>query len=577
MDISPIANAVIIFYILAIMTLSFLDIKNDAKNEDKTVPEKLGAIAASPSNLIEKRLLNIVDEMALASGVFPPNVYILNDDEAINALTAGENRQKASIIVTSGALQYLTRDELQGVIAHEFCHIRNEHMKAGTLMRWLFLLTIMVSVISILFLAATAFALLLDYKSYAPVVLMFVPFVIIGLIGFTCASMIQSAFNRQRDFLADASSLQFCRHDGIVSALKKVGGLGSIVKTPGEFLYGHYFFNGTVKSSQFATQPPLFERIKRLDPDWNGQFIIAKALKNDEDLSVENDINADRDKKATIATVTNVAIALSDKNNVMQKIQHIATDTNAIDLLGSATANIEAIPEYLRETACDPLSARWIIYALLIDRCDRAVAARQNNIISERVYTGEFNKIVSGILYLKRESVVHLIFLCVPALKNLTIDQYKHFREVADLLIEEDGKVSLFEFNLKYLVFYPLDIAFDLRKPPRVIYNSFMPIPDVISVALSAIVYDQYKNDDEAKLAFYNACKSINGLEYVPSSKILTQTLERAYDRIQQANDEIKRHIIDLAIASVKSDNVIAPEEAETIHALRSALGLGYM
>ncbi|MDR2152671.1 MAG: hypothetical protein LBO72_07615, partial [Helicobacteraceae bacterium] len=165
---------------------------------------------------------------------------------------------------------------------------------------------------------------------------------------------------------------------------------------------------------------------------------------------------------------------------------------------------MEAIEPFLHECAADPLAARWIIYALLIDRVDRAVAARQHKIIATRVYPDGFEKIATAIDSLKRESVVHLIFLCVPALKNLTIDQYKHFREVADLLIEEDGKVSLFEFNLKYLVFYPLDIAFDLRKSPKIVYNAIEPIAKEISIALSAIVYDQYQNDEKAKSAFDN-------------------------------------------------------------------------
>jgi hypothetical protein len=190
-------------------------------------------------------------------------------------------------------------------------------------------------------------------------------------------------------------------------------------------------------------------------------------------------------------------------------------NTNAIDLLNIATANIEAIPEYPRDQAADPLSARWIIYSLLIDRHNQNVAAIQKKIISIRVYADEFNKIVAEIASLKRESIVHLIFLCVPALKQLTFDQYKRFRETADLLIEEDGAVSLLEFNLKYLAFYMLDIAFDLRKYPKIIYNEFEPIAKAISIALSAIVYDQYQSDEKAKTAFDNVYKTINALEYV--------------------------------------------------------------
>ncbi|MDR0746825.1 MAG: hypothetical protein LBE89_02910, partial [Helicobacteraceae bacterium] len=119
-------------------------------------------------------------------------------------------------------------------------------------------------------------------------------------------------------------------------------------------------------------------------------------------------------------------------------------------------------------------------------------------------------------------------------------------------------------------------IAFDIRKPPKITYFGFYPIAKEIATILSAIAYDQFKDDGKAKEAFDRACKA-RSLEYVPSNKILSQTLEIAYDAVQQANDEIKRQIIDIAIECAKSDGVISVEETETIHALRSALRLGYM
>jgi Zn-dependent protease with chaperone function len=562
--------------------------KSKVGGHGSAVAKALGARNVTPSNPIEKRLLNIVEEIALASRVLPPSVYVL-DDESINALAAGESPQKAAIVVTSGALRYLNRDELQGVIAHEFSHIYNNDMKFNMRMISLIFGIEVISMIGELVFRFTKD----DSRGYsgkdrgnaiAYIALAGAALFIIGFAGKICASIIKAAVNRQREFLADASAMQFSGHDGIIGALKKIGGSHSLVKAPYASAFSYFFFAQAIKSRLFATHPPLKERIKRLEPRWGGEFITPKSLMRDEDLIVKP-AKTKIIPTATIAMATaSAAIVAAGKNvikpkepNATSEVPNLAANTNAIDLINIATADIEAVPEYLREQAADPLAARWIIYALLIDRVDRAVASRQHKIIATRVYPDGFEKIATAINSLKRESVVHLIFLCVPALKNLTIDQYKHFREVADLLIEEDGKVSLFEFNLKYLVFYPLDIAFDLRKPPKIVYNAIEPIAKEISVALSAIVYDQYQNDEKAGSAFDNVCKTINALEYVPSNKILTQTLERAYDRIQQSNDEIKQHIIDLAIASVKSDGAISPEEAETIHALRSALGLGYM
>jgi Zn-dependent protease with chaperone function len=603
----PFYSAFTIFALVAMIAFGASNMAQTLKGDGNAVAKMLGARAASPNRPIEKRLLNVVEEIALSSGILPPSVYLLNDDEAINALAAGENQQKAAIVVTSGALRYLSRDELQAVIAHEFSHIYNNDIKLNMQAACLLAGVALVgrnggALINEI---ANEDARVLD-GSLKPSVTPFafisaivgMPLHAYGLLGAVFASLAKSALNQEREFLADASAVQFTRQiDGITSALKKIGGLKSTVESASAPVFSHFFFaQGAAET--FNSHPPLQQRIKRLEPKWDGQFIVPRAIsESDDEFDDRSGASAKPAElsRQTLEELANVALFDNGAANAIAQtptVAEAATFTpialkgakqNSADFPHGLTPELiarhdmDAIEPFLHECAADALSARWIIYALLIDRVDRAVASRQHKIVATRVYPDEFEKIIIAINSLKRESVVHLIFLCVPALKNLTIDQYKHFREVADLLIEEDGKVSLFEFNLKYLVFYPLDIAFDLRKSPKIVYNAIEPIAKEISVALSAIVYDQYQNDDKAKVAFDNVCKTINALEYVPANKILTQMLERAYDRIQQSNDEIKRQIIDLAIESVKSDGVISHEEAETIHALRSALGLGYM
>ncbi|MDR2151773.1 MAG: M48 family metalloprotease, partial [Helicobacteraceae bacterium] len=442
-------------------------------NRYATEAEMLGARTIMPSITTEKRLLNVVEEIALASGISPPNVYILDDDAAINALTVGDVPQKTAIVITSGALRYLNRDELQAVIAHEFSHISSDDIKLSILASSLIILSSLIALFS---------GALYGFHHF----LIPMPFSIFGLTILILTSKSKDVANKQRVFGADASSMHFCGHNGIAGALKKIGGLNSIVKARYASKFSYYFFAEGAESI-LSTHPSLAERIKRIDPNWNGEFITPKAL-IDEDDTIAND--DDHNKAATVAAVAIVAI-----QNAL---------SNATDPLTCAKADIAAIPEYLRDQAANPLTARWVIYALLVDRRDQNIAVKQREIIAANVYLEGSKKIESAIDSFKREGIVHLIFLCMSALKKLTKKQYAHFREVADLLIEEDGKVSLFEFNLKYLVFYPLDIAFDLRKPPKIVYNAIEPIAKEISIALSAIVYDQYQNDEKAKSAFDN-------------------------------------------------------------------------
>ncbi|MDR1451788.1 MAG: M48 family metalloprotease [Helicobacteraceae bacterium] len=599
-------NFGVLAIVCATIGLGAYSIARNLKGDGNAVAKILGAsaIVRSGANASERRLLNIVEEMALASGILPPSVYVLPQNKAINALTAGESQANAAIVVTSGALIYLNRDELQGVIAHEFSHILNEDVKLN--MRSAFLLG------GVEFTLATGAFFMrsqrddvvmrhedilspgADSPRQAWRFLFGAVLYICSAIGMVCASIVKSALNREREFLADASTVQFARQtDGIAGALKKIGGLSSNVNAPLSSMFSHFFF-AEGPSGILDSHPPIEERIRRIEPKWDGSFIAPIAL-TEAETSEANYVPAPTfadggiyDSLLPLANPNEGIIALKTRSDAKAKANAIeaqyipiALKSNdapqkALDALSIARENIEAISDFLREQASEALSARWIIYALLIDAIDEAIAKRQIAILNSRVFAEDFCKIQLALSLMKRENVVHLIFLCVPALERLTFDQYTRFKEIADLLIEEDGKISLFEFNLKYLVFYPLDIAFNLRKPPKPIHFGFYPIAKEISAILSAIAYDQFKNDSEAKAAFDRLCGE-RSLEYVSAKKMLSQTLELAYNAVQQANDDTKKLIIEKAIECVKADGAISIEEIETIHALRSAFGFGYL
>ncbi|MDR0747234.1 MAG: M48 family metalloprotease, partial [Helicobacteraceae bacterium] len=522
-------NLLLIVFAISMIAVGGSDMAAKLNGDGNAVAKMLSARLASRANASEKRLINIVEEMALASSVTPPNVYILSDAESINALAAGDNPEKSAIVVTKGALRYLNRDELQGVIAHEFSHILNEDIKLN--MRSAYLLY------GIAYISQTGAIALRerdDEEGNPLLILIFIfclTLFIIGIIGEIFAAIAKSGLNKQREFLADASAVQFTRQiDGVAGALKKIGGLKSAVKAPFAPIFSHFFFAQGVINI-FGSHPSLRERIKRIDPSWDGRFITPTALT---DFSDETKYPKSDDQSVDTAALgfdenaNNEAVSKARKEALERGIFPLKTtprdpsssgfdktsfipialkgakpaeelsnarDRSIDDPLSIAKLDIESIPPFLRDQASEALSARWIIYALLIDQKDEATAKRQKDIINERVYIDSFEAIVTALELLERASVVHLIFLCVLALKSLAKAQYIHFRNTADLLIEADGRVSLFEFNLKYLVFYPLDIAFDIRKPPKITYFGFYPIAKEIATILSAIAYDQFKDD----------------------------------------------------------------------------------
>ena len=243
----------------------------------------LGGRRLSPetTDLSERRLLNVVEEMALASGVPVPPVYLLDNEQSINAFAAGYMPGDAVIGINRGTLDHLSRDELQGVIAHEFSHILNGDMRLNLRLIGLLHGILLLAVIGyyIMRISGSSRGSSSRKKGGAgQIVLIGIGMYIIGYIGLFFARLIKAAVSRQREYLADAAAVQFTRNPGgIGGALKKIGGLsaGSLLQTPEAETASHMFFGNAIRGlwfPGFATHPPLPERIRRIDPQFDGTF-----------------------------------------------------------------------------------------------------------------------------------------------------------------------------------------------------------------------------------------------------------------------------------------------------------------
>lgn len=255
----------------------------------KVVARRLGGrlINHDARTLEERRLVNVVEEMALASGTAVPCVYLL-PDQGINAFAAGFTPQDAVIGVTQGAISLLSRDELQGVIAHEFSHIYNGDMRLNTQ------LVAIVHGIMVIGLAGNHLLRGLEDTPHSsanrkqPTILVSMfgtALCIVGFSGTFVGNLIKAAVSRQREFLADATAVQYTRNpDSIAGALKKIGGykMGSTLKAARAAEFSHLFFGpGTSSSYLLSGHPDLRERIRRIDPDWDGTFVNVAAPQQD--------------------------------------------------------------------------------------------------------------------------------------------------------------------------------------------------------------------------------------------------------------------------------------------------------
>ena len=291
-SINPVIYIVVSLLTLAIIGLGTMVRMAQLAKGGKAVAELVGArlITCDTSDLKEKMLLNVVEEMAIASGTAAPRVYVMDEERSINAFAAGYSPNEAIIAVTKGTLDILNRDELQGVIAHEFSHILNGDMRLNIRLLGVLNGILIIGTIGMYILRGLGRGRVRsnrdEGKGIAVMFLIGLSLAIIGYAGVFFGRLIKSAVSRQREYLADASAVQFTRNPtGIGGALKKIlfGTNGSLVTNRHSEELSHMFFSQGIKlsflSNLFSTHPPLEERIKRIDPSFNPRTRKAQEMK----------------------------------------------------------------------------------------------------------------------------------------------------------------------------------------------------------------------------------------------------------------------------------------------------------
>jgi Zn-dependent protease with chaperone function len=254
------------------------------------VAELLGGRRVDPSTSdpLERQLMNVVEEMSIASGMSVPAVYVMDRESGINAFAAGHTTHDAAVAVTRGALESFTRDELQGVVAHEFSHILNGDMRLNVRLMGLLFGILLLSVIGRGVLRGGVYGgggrrRGRNGGGGGQIMLIGFALIVLGYLGVLFGRMIQAAVSRQREFLADAAAVEFTRNpQGIADALKRIGAesTGGRIQDHHAQEASHLFFADGMSSSlsrTLATHPPLPERIRRIDPRWDGNFEVKPA------------------------------------------------------------------------------------------------------------------------------------------------------------------------------------------------------------------------------------------------------------------------------------------------------------
>jgi Zn-dependent protease with chaperone function len=548
------------------------------------VAEALGGKLISPNtgDPFERRIRNVVEEMAIASGTPVPPVYLM-EEEGINAFAAGFAPRDAVIGITRGCATKLTRDQLQGVVAHEFSHVLNGDMRINIrLTGVLFGIVFLARIGEIMLYAGRGSRYRRRSKddSGAAFVLLGIGLVAIGLIGGFFGSLIRAAVSRQREFLADAAAVQFTRNpDGIAGALKRIGGFssGSNVGVAGAKDFSHMFF-GSAMSSMFATHPPLPVRIKRIEPNWKNTYPDTDKIS--EQVTEFSGLSG-------ISGFASGQQAVEPSSQTVAEPQPAEKSESARTFLKTATVPgkeeidharnlLASMPPVLLELAKEPFGARCVIFSLLLDLESPAVIGKQLSIISEQAEPGtveETEKIRGTVFPLNSQQKFVLVEEAAAALSQLSADQFTTFQNITETLIGADEKIDLLEWSLRKVIDHDFGRQHSARGPlhGRVSIRSRLPECSIILGALAH--YGQEEADP--KPAFEAGIRALDRnkkIELPPVEECGLRGLDSAMARLSKLSPMAKRTLLDACALTIDHDQKTTDVEIQILRGLAAAI-----
>lgn len=545
------------------------------------VAESLGGTPLNPASrdLLERRLLNVVEEMAIASGTAVPQVYLLNDEDGINAFAAGFKPGDAVIGITRGTMERLSRDELQGVIAHEFSHILNGDMRMNIRLIGILHGILVIGLIGQHILRGMSHGRSRSSKKDGAggILVLALGLMAIGYAGTFFGNIIKASISRQREYLADSSAVQFTRNpSGIAGALKKIGGLyddepGSKLETPNAPQMSHaYFSQGIVIHlfrSLFATHPPLQDRIKRIEPSWNGKYLSSHTA-TEHEVTEEANVAASRDSRLKTGKHAGLAAVAA---SLMENIGRPSPDQ-----LDYAQQLLNTLPANILDNIHDPYGARAIIYCLLMHK-DAEIRTRQFNQLQQYADTGVHDltgKLHSQVTEMGIEKRLPLIELAMPALRKLSAQQYNMFKNNLQALIAMDSKVDLFEWSLQKILLNYLEPVFSKSSPRTAKYHSLQKVRPECEILISLLLHACTSNQQE-QLNGFNAARKELGFQQMallPRDQVSLDRLNSAIDELSLLMPLLKPRLLKACLLAITQDRNYSATEMELMRAIADTL-----
>ena len=613
--------------VMGVLGLASLYKSMELRGGGAVVARSLGGVPVSSDtrDLKRKRLLNVVEEMAIASGVPMPEVYVLEQEPGINAFAAGHTPANAAITVTQGALDRLSRDELQGVIGHEFSHVLNGDMRLNVqLMGWVFGLFV-VGLIGRMILQISP----RNRRNSGGLVALGFAVMVLGYIGLMAGRILQAAVSRQRERLADASGVQFTRNpQGLKGALVKIAALpagSALVAADAEQAAHMFFAEGLARV--FATHPPILERIRELDPHFDPRELESAAAEPDQDPTVGEVAGQGRGMSQVAAAsriaagglggagsqiapggLGSVAPGASPDGNaagagLAVRSPGVAAVTSGPTAArrqdaGGATSNSPAsqfatqvgrpdmehivhaqavrlaLPLSVRELTETPGGAQALVIALLISS-DPVVREQQLAMLARSANAASL-AVIQQVIPLAQalDPMLRLPALqrSFPALRRSTVPQRKALAQLATELIHADARIDVFEFCLAKLLETLLNDELDAQPP----HGTLTLEDEQGEIALLFATLAQVGTQDEraARMAYEVGISSVLPMRRPPFAAVADwpRKLSAAFPRLEQLHPFAKKAVIEGLVKTVANDEVLMEEEAELLRTVCALL-----
>lgn len=567
------------------------------------VAETVGGrqILADTSDPSERRLMNIVEEMAIASGTPVPPVYLM-EEPAINAFAAGYLPGDAVIGVTRGAIDTLSRDELQGVIAHEFSHILNGDMRMNIrmigILHGILLLGLIGHILfrSIHFMGGRSN----NDKGRAGIVFAMIAtgiaLIIIGGIGSFIGGLIKAAVSRQREFLADASAVQFTRNpSGIAGALKRIGGFTKHgrLEHPNAGIASHmYFAQGIYEglTGLLATHPPLDKRIRAIEPHWDG------SLERGESRSASPRAGSSQAAApigGAAAGFAGAEVSRSLGNSQRGDQRHYADNDDedaslpavlaATDHVGAPEmAHRQYTAQLLKEidpeitaAAREAYSARALVFALLINEEPQVRHAQYemlDRMISKDVVLLT-RKLATKVDQMPAAARLPLVDLSLPMLRTMTAPQYATFAKAFEAMVRADNRLSIFEWTLSQVLVRNLRRQYVPVESTATLYHRLPKLADELSLLLSILARVGH-DGNEVQDAFSAGAVYLQdvALRLLPAPECSFGKLEEALAKLARAAVQRRGEILRACAATVCADGIVKIREAELLRGIADLL-----